>query len=65
MGCWLNRFRSKVIYQKNGFVIREKRNGDWIVQIPTNVAKSMNLYPGKEANIIVKDNMIVIEPINK
>ena len=65
MGCWLKWFSSKVIYKKDDFVIREKRNGDWIVQIPTNVAKSMNLYPGKEVNIIVKNNMIVIEPINK
>jgi antitoxin component of MazEF toxin-antitoxin module len=63
MGCWLKWFKSKVIYKKNGFVIREKRNGDWIVQIPKDIANSMNLYPGKEVNIIVKDNMITIESI--
>lgn len=65
-----NLLNFKSIFSKNNddFVITEKKNGDWILQIPTHIAKDMNLTPGKDVIITATEDMIVIEPeenINK
>jgi len=58
---WLKWFRDKVIYEKDGFVITEKRNGDWIIKFPEDIVKSLNLYPGKNVYIISESDRIIIK----
>jgi antitoxin component of MazEF toxin-antitoxin module len=65
MANWFAWINSKIIYKKDGFIIREKKNGDWIVQFSKEVLKNMNLYPGKEVNITSNNNMIIVESVDK
>jgi antitoxin component of MazEF toxin-antitoxin module len=53
------------VISKEGFILKERKNGDWVLQIPPKTAEELGLTPGKSVNIISKNNIIIIEPVKE
>ena len=51
-----------VISKYSNVRLYEKKNGDWILRLPIKLCEKLNIK--NEVNITIKNNCLVITPIN-